>query len=126
MLARSAGHHWGVVLEAPDAAALARFYGDLLGWEVTYGDGGGASLAPAGSVAYLAIQPAAAYVRPVWPARAGEQQITSHLDIEVPDLAVAVEEALAVGAVLADFQPQENVRVMLDPAGHPFCLYVDS
>ena len=22
------------------------------------------------------------------------------------------------------FQPQDHVRVMLDPAGHPFCLYV--
>jgi Glyoxalase-like domain len=24
----------------------------------------------------------------------------------------------------AEFQPQEDVRVYLDPAGHPFCLYV--
>jgi hypothetical protein len=23
------------------------------------------------------------------------------------------------------FQPQSNVRVMLDPAGHPFYLYTD-
>jgi hypothetical protein len=23
-------------------------------------------------------------------------------------------------------QPQDDVRVMLDPAGHPFCLYVDT
>jgi len=22
-------------------------------------------------------------------------------------------------------QPQADVRVMLDPAGHPFCLYTD-
>ena len=28
------------------------------------------------------------------------------------------------GAVLAEHQPQEKVRVMLDPAGHPFCLYL--
>ena len=26
---------------------------------------------------------------------------------------------------LADFQPQADVRVVLDPAGHPFCLYLD-
>ncbi len=28
------------------------------------------------------------------------------------------------GVALADYQPQDNVRVFLDPAGHPFCLYV--
>lgn len=26
---------------------------------------------------------------------------------------------------LARFQPQENVRTLLDPAGHPFCLCLD-
>jgi hypothetical protein len=25
---------------------------------------------------------------------------------------------------VAGFQPQDHVRVLLDPAGHPFCLYV--
>ena len=34
--------------------------------------------------------------------------------------------AVEVGAELASYQPQETVRVMLDPAGHPFCLYLDS
>jgi Glyoxalase-like domain len=29
-------------------------------------------------------------------------------------------------ATLAEFQPQEDVRVCLDPAGHPFCLYVEA
>ncbi len=33
--------------------------------------------------------------------------------------------ALALGATLADFQPRDNVRVLLDPAGHPFCLCLD-
>jgi hypothetical protein len=48
-----------------------------------------------------------------------------HLDVEVDDLDEGVAYALSVGAELADFQPQEKVRVMLDPAGHPFCLYTD-
>ena len=34
-----------------------------------------------------------------------------------------VAHARELGAEEADFQPQENVRVLLDPAGHPFCLY---
>jgi hypothetical protein len=47
-----------------------------------------------------------------------------HLDIEVDDLAAAVRLAVEAGATVADFQPQEDVRVCLDPAGHPFCLFV--
>jgi hypothetical protein len=35
-----------------------------------------------------------------------------------------VAHAVAQGATLAGFQPQEDVRVFLDPAGHPFCLYL--
>ncbi len=49
-----------------------------------------------------------------------------HLDIEVEDLEAAVADAVALGATVAAFQPQETVRVLLDPAGHPFCLYVDT
>ena len=33
--------------------------------------------------------------------------------------------AIRAGAVLAEFQPQLDVRVMVDPAGHPFCLFLD-
>lgn len=51
-------------------------------------------------------------------------QMMMHLDFEVGDLAAAVEHAQQLGATLAEHQPQDNVRVMLDPAGHPFCLYV--
>ena len=49
-----------------------------------------------------------------------------HLDIEVDDLEAAGAQAVAAGAFLAEHQPQEDVRVYLDPAGHPFCLWVDS
>ena len=48
-----------------------------------------------------------------------------HIDIAVDDLAVAVADAVSLVATLAEFQPQEDVRVLLDPAGHPFCLYFD-
>jgi hypothetical protein len=32
---------------------------------------------------------------------------------------------VALGATVAAYQPQDDVRVVLDPAGHPFCLYLD-
>ena len=46
-----------------------------------------------------------------------------HIEVEVEDLAAAVEHAIELGATPAEHQPQDDVRVMLDPAGHPFCLY---
>ena len=45
-----------------------------------------------------------------------------HLDIGVDDLDTAVAWAVEAGASLAEAQPQQHVRVMLDPHGHPFCL----
>jgi hypothetical protein len=47
----------------------------------------------------------------------------AHLDIAVEDLESGIAWALEAGARLADFQPQAHVRVMLDPVGHPFCLF---
>jgi len=35
-----------------------------------------------------------------------------------------VAHAVSVGAEVAAHQPQDTARVMLDPAGHPFCLYL--
>jgi hypothetical protein len=63
------------------------------------------------------------YARPSWPTAVGEQQMMVHLDIAVENLDEGVVRAREAGAVLADHQPQEHVRVMLDPDGHPFCLF---
>ncbi|HEX5495610.1 MAG TPA: VOC family protein [Mycobacteriales bacterium] len=65
-------------------------------------------------------------MRPVWPSVSGRQHITAHLDIPVDDLDAAVARALEAGGTLAEYQPQEQVRVMLDPAGHPFCLFLST
>ncbi|MEM9515549.1 MAG: VOC family protein [Actinomycetota bacterium] len=48
-----------------------------------------------------------------------------HLDVGVADLDAAVRWAVDQGAVVADHQPQTDVRVMIDPEGHPFCLFPD-
>jgi hypothetical protein len=62
----------------------------------------------------------------VWPSEAGLQQMMLHIDIAVDDVAAAVADAVELGATVADYQPQDDVRVLLDPAGHPFCLYLDA
>ena len=48
-----------------------------------------------------------------------------HLEFQVGDLEAAVDEAVSLGACIADEQPNSTVRVLLDPAGHPFCLSVN-
>jgi catechol 2,3-dioxygenase-like lactoylglutathione lyase family enzyme len=113
------------VLDAPDAGALARFYSDMLGWPIAHQEPGGAAIGVPGTSSYLSFQDEANYVRPVWPAGAGQQQMMLHLDIAVDDLDAALADALELGATMPEFQPQDDVRVLLDPAGHPFCLYLD-
>jgi catechol-2,3-dioxygenase len=126
MRGRTKTDWWGVVLEAPDGSALADFYSRLLGWPIAKQDDEGAAIQVPGTSSYLAFNTAADYVPPTWPAQDGQQQMMLHLDIAVDDLAAAVADALDMGATHADFQPQDDVRVMLDPAGHPFCLYTDT
>ena len=116
---------WGVVLDTDDVGRLTRFYADLRGWRILQLDETDGSLDPGEGVAYLNIQRNPEYVRPVWPAQFGDQQMMLHLDFEVVDLDSEVERAISLGADLPEHQPQENVRVLLDPAGHPFCLYVN-
>ena len=111
------------VLEAQDANVLADFYRRLLGWPVIADEPGWVMLRPPGGGSGLSFSSDPQYRAPVWPATADENQMQLHLDIRVDDLAEAVEHALATGARLADFQPQEDVRVLLDPAGHPFCFF---
>lgn len=114
----------GVVLNAPDARALAYFYRDLLEWKIADDDPDWCTMGMPGSPVNLAFQTEKLYQRPTWPAAPDTQQMMLHLDIEVTDLAAAVEDAVALGAELPEHQPQEKVRVLLDPAGHPFCLYL--
>ena len=114
-----------VVLGAPDARGLARFYHDLLGWEIGADEPDWVTLRPPEGGTALAFQTEESHVPPVWPAGPGDQQMMAHLDIRVDDLDVAGAHAIDVGALLAEFQPQDDVRVYLDPAGHPFCLWTD-
>ena len=114
----------GVVLDAPDPRKLAQFYQRLLGWTITQDSPGWVKLSPPDGGAGLSFQDEPAYVRPVWPSDRSKQQMMMHLDVEVDDLDAASAHAEALGAVLAEYQPQENVRVYLDPAGHPFCLWI--
>ena len=114
----------GIVLDSPDARELAAFYQRLLGWSVVQDEPDWIKLGAPGGGPGLSFQTELAYARPVWPSDPGEPQMSVHLDIQVDDLDEAGAHAQKAGASLADFQPQEHVRVYLDPAGHPFCLFI--
>jgi hypothetical protein len=114
-----------VVLDAPDVYVLGGFYQRLLGWEVTSepDDPTWLRIAPAAGGTGLAVQQEPLYRAPVWPADTTHEQMQLHLDFKVANLAEASAFAESVGARLAEFQPQDDVRVYLDPVGHPFCLF---
>ena len=117
----------GTILGTPDPAALGRFYQGMLGGELDEGDPTFVTLLvrPTDTTS-LGFQLEPDHVPPTWPAPGpGGQQMQMHLDVGVTSVAEAVADAVALGGTVADFQPQDDVRVMLDPAGHPFCLYLD-
>jgi hypothetical protein len=97
----------------------------LLERPIAHEEPGTAVVAPPQGVVYLVFQEAAGYRPPTWPPVDGEQRAMKHLDFQVADLDAAVAEAIGLGAVLAPDQPQDNVRVLFDPADHPVCLCRD-
>ncbi len=112
-----------ISLDCPDPAVLAEFYGAVLGMPRTFTspDGGVVGLSSGG--VWVTLMRVHDYVAPTWPRTGQLQQM--HLDIAVHHLPSAVERALALGAREADHQPApDSWRVLLDPAGHPFCLTV--
>jgi hypothetical protein len=126
----------GPVLDAGDVAELARCYERLLGWDVVdiagprpgkpSGDGW-AMLRNPERTTKIEIQWEEHHVRPTFPGTAGKPTMQLHLDFQVEDVAVAVAWAIECGAEQAAWQPPtrdpSRLRIMLDPAGHPFCLW---
>ncbi|MGB3828473.1 MAG: VOC family protein [Ornithinimicrobium sp.] len=126
-----------VTIGAPDPRALADFYARLLGTTVNDSEAAGPGEPPEAGWAQLRathergsltvnVEYEACWQTPVWPAEPGRPVATQHLDIYVDDLDAAVEWAQACGATLAKTQPQAAVRVLVDPAGHPFCLFTEA
>lgn len=112
-------HFPSFVLDCPDPGELARFYGELLGWEVSIDDDGTwAEVRGDGQcVCFQRVEP---YAAPDWPGQDRPQQV--HLDVVVDDLDIGESTVLAIGAQRHPHQRGATSRVLLDPAGHPFCL----
>jgi len=129
-----------VVLDCPDARALAEFYRLLFGLRYRPGDEPPSPGEPdphgedwlvlrgvAGGMG-LAFQQVPALPEPTWPDGPRPQML--HLDSTVPTIEALFEQrrrALGLGArELLDRSddPDEPLFVFADLAGHPFCIFV--
>lgn len=109
-----------VTFDCADPVELARFYGEALGWPVTYSTEDFVLLGRKGSPG-MGFNRLADYRRPTWPDPSQEKQ--AHFELGVDDLDSAQAHLVALGAVESPTQPQpDRWRVLLDPAGHPFCI----
>ncbi len=110
-------------MDCSDARAMADFYGKFFGWDITFDDGNFILMRDPNGGTGVSFQERPDYHPPVWPEQPGQQEKQLHLEIGVQDLPAATEHALACGGRLAEFQGRPDLRVILDPAGHPFCLF---
>ena len=112
-----------VTIDSSDFSALADFYVKLLDGKIVreFGGHGVAVGFPDTDIA-LNFQNADGYEPPVWPEEPGKQQQMEHLDLLADNLDEAVQKAIGLGAKKAPQQFVPGIMVMLDPAGHPFCL----
>jgi hypothetical protein len=129
-----------VAIDAVNAREVAEFYRELLGYVYRVGD----ETPPPGQPdphgedwlvlrdrageARLAVQRVADLPASTWPDSQIPQQL--HLDLTVgnfDELEVQRDRALALGAKLLldrSADPDEQLYVFADPAGHPFCIFV--
>jgi hypothetical protein len=108
-----------VSLDCDNPAALAAFWAELLGGEIAFTSD--EFVAVKTERAWLAAVRVPDYQPPSWPDGGLPKQI--HLDLAADDLDEAEAEAVRLGARRPGEQPSpERWRVLLDPAGHPFCL----
>lgn len=127
-----------VCVDCADAHEMARFYGGLLGWEPTFVEDNWVLMRDPAGGAGLSFQAEPGYRPPTWPEQPDAQQKMLHLDVRVTlpgpapseedrqrALDAAAAHAISVGGRLADHQPRPDLRIVLDPAGHPLCLFLD-
>lgn len=106
-----------VNLDAAQTKPMADFWSAVLGWPIVYLDEDYAMLTgPSHALGIGAIDD---YQRPAWPNDGWKQ---FHFDLAVEDVDAAAGQLVDLGAERPAEQPGETWVVLLDPAGHPFCL----
>jgi len=110
-----------------DFENVVAFYRDLLGLQVADIEARWAKLVSPTAGMDVNVQAEDWYTPPVWPETGPERTKMMHFEINVGDVPKAVARAISLGGREASPQPADRdpsrLRVMLDPAGHPFCLW---
>ena len=108
-----------VTVDCADPRAEAQFWSAALGWDVAHAEDEYAMVTGGGTA--LGFGRVDGWTAPAWPDEDGVKQF--HFDLAVDDLAAAERSLVGLGATVPDAQPGgDRWRVLLDPAGHPFCL----
>ncbi|MFJ4651822.1 VOC family protein [Nocardia sp. NPDC088792] len=108
-----------IALDTDDPIRLGRFYRELLGLETIHESEDLVALQADGI--FITIERVLDHHPPDWPNSTIPKQL--HLDLFVDDLDSSEKIALELGARKPETQPAPHKwRVLLDPAGHPFCL----
>ena len=103
-----------ISLDCSDPQRLADFYQGLLGGHQLWAKESSVGIEVPGAV--LVAQQVDGHVPPVWPGTS-----IVHLDFTADDIGASEDRAVELGATLPE-QRDPRWRVLLDPAGHPFCL----
>ena len=113
----------GVTPDCADPAVLARFYEHATGYELSPASTDEFAGITSDGGLFVGFQRVANYRAPSWPNQSSPQQF--HFDFIVDDLDDAEAALTELGATRPRYQPDEGTwRVLLDPAGHPFCITV--
>lgn len=109
-----------VTFDCLDPRALAQFYHHAVGLPISKESDDFVLLGKLDGTG-IAFYRLATYKRPTWPAPEVEKQ--AHLELGVDDIDEAQVRLVALGASVPDGQPAApDRRVLIDPAGHPFCI----
>ncbi|AIC72385.1 glyoxalase/bleomycin resistance protein/dioxygenase [Mycobacteroides abscessus subsp. abscessus] len=108
-----------ISIDCADPAALAQFYRQVLDLEVLFESEQFVALK--GAAVLLTFQRVADHQPPQWPEGGVPKQL--HLELAASDLDAEEARILGLGATKAEVQPNPSGwRVLVDPAGHPFCI----
>jgi hypothetical protein len=107
-----------IIFDVPDVPAAAAFWAELMNADTEQEESDGWLTLATPDGWSIAFQPVPDLIPPRWPGQDRPQQM--HLDLRVPDLAVATDRAVELGAKL--LRENETWNTLADPAGHPFDL----
>lgn len=113
---------FSIVIDCKNSEELSDFYSNMLGWKKINKDPEYIAVISPNNYPILLFQENENYIAPIYPASKYGQQQMIHLDFSVEDIDKGVAHAISCGAILSEYQFSDSWKVLIDPAGHPFCI----